>query len=166
MDLGKITEIWIKEHEKTSKVAIATGNTRYVYSLAPGYIIKECNYEYGDDDGIYCNKVEYELYQHATEKERKFLNPTIAIYGDGKYVVATECYPIDCYILNILNKDVRELEDCFQDIEDFVNKYPDFKLDLNDVSKFCAKVGISEDEFRGITNWGILDNRLVCIDYN
>ena len=28
MDLGKITEMWIKEHEKNSKVAIATGNTK------------------------------------------------------------------------------------------------------------------------------------------
>ena len=93
-----IVESWIDEHERKNKTPLSIGNTRYVYKFIPGYIIKECT-EFCDDDGVYCNRMEYNLYQIATKNEREFLNPTIGIYRDDRYIVSKESYPLEYYIL-------------------------------------------------------------------
>lgn len=166
-NLDRIVEEWIVEYEKKEKKSdwlFSNGNTRNVHEFIPGYVIKEST-DFSDSDGIYSNEMEYRLYQMATESERKILNPTIGIYKNGRYIVSKECFPLDYYILESFNEDIEILEN-FKDIEDFIKEFPSFNVNINDVSNFCLKYNIDEGEFRLISNWGILDNKLVCIDYN
>lgn len=152
-------EEWI---EQDNKSLIAEGNTRLVYSFKSGYIVKEDILQ--DESSNFSNNLEYKIYNNATDKEKQFLCPIVDISENGKYIVCKECRPLDYVLLDDYNLDVDDLES-FEDVEDFIKAYPEYKIDLNVFSEFCKKYNLYEGETRILNNWGLLDNKLVCLDY-
>jgi hypothetical protein len=151
---------WIKQDDKN---LIAEGNTRLVYSYTMDYIIKEDVSE--EDKPYFCNNLEYNIYKNSTDKEKEFLCPIVDIVENGRYIVCQQCIPLDCVLLDTYSLDVDDL-DLFQDVEDFIKAYPEYELDLNIFSAFCKKNNLYEGEVRILNNWGLLDNKLVCLDYS
>lgn len=160
-DYNNIRDVLHLNYDEINKLfsLIGIGSSRYVYSINNTLILK---YAYKKRGIIQCN-LENEVYNKCDNICREILCPVIA--AQNKIIVMKKAIPLNyCMnewgICNALDGNI------LMYLDEILLKIRYDKLLFHHlISQLCENYNLLYEDLIRISNWGVIDGKLVIIDY-